>query len=79
MQTSIGDTRATYDIIVAGSLDPHWADWFEGHSLRIQTRAGEQAATLITAEVDQAGLRGLLTRVWDLNLVVVSLYRRDRV
>ena len=58
-----------YQIRITGQLDARWADWFEG--LTITLDAGD---TLITGPVvDQAALHGLLKRVRDLGMSLVSV------
>ena len=58
-----------YEIRIKGRLDPQWAEWFDG--LTITTDDGD---TLITGSViDQAALHGLLRRVRDLGLPLVSV------
>jgi hypothetical protein len=59
----------TYQIRIKGRLDPRWEEWFDG--LTITTDNGD---TLITGPVaDQAALHGLLRRVRDLGLPLVSV------
>lgn len=61
----------TYTIKVDGCLDRKWADWFEGMTLRYEGRM-----TVIQGPVvDQAALHGLLARVRDLNLTLLSVER----
>ena len=59
----------TYEIRIKGRLDPRWDGWFDG--LTITPDNGD---TLITGPViDQAALHGLLRRVRDLGLPLVSV------
>ena len=62
---------ARYEIRVEGVLDQRWTAWFEG--LEIGT---DDSQTVISGPVvDQAALRGLLNRVFDLGLVLISVRR----
>ena len=66
------DNRETYAIRVKGHLSPVWSEAFEGMQLTL-THNGE---TLITGAVaDQAALHGLLARIRDLNLTLLSVNR----
>jgi len=61
-----------YVIRIKGHLAPSWWEAFEGMQLTL-TRRGE---TLITGVVaDQAALHGLLARIRDLNLTLISVIR----
>jgi hypothetical protein len=58
-----------YQIRIAGQLDARWEEWFEG--LTVTLDGGD---TLITGPVvDQAALQGLLKRVRDLGMPLVSV------
>jgi hypothetical protein len=62
-----------YEIRVAGVLDGRWAAWFNGLQI---SRQGEE--TVIRGLVaDQPALHGLLTKVRDLGLCLISLRRLD--
>ena len=64
------DCPAVYEIRIGGSLGPQWMDWFDG--LEINAEAGGD--TLISGEVaDQAALFGLLKKVRDLGIPLVSV------
>ena len=68
-----------YDIKVEGTLDPSWSDWLEGMTVRIETRTGGLPITTFSGPVaDQSALRGILNRLWDINLTLVSVNRQDR-
>jgi hypothetical protein len=60
-----------YEIRVEGILDERWSSWFGG--LGIST---EGAVTVIRGELeDEPALHGLLARINDLGLVLVSVRR----
>lgn len=63
-----------YEIRVRGLLDVRWSAWFDG--LRLERQA--DGTTLIHGSlVDQAALHGLLARVRDLGLSLISVTRTD--
>ncbi len=62
---------AHYQIKVKGRIGSQWSDWFEGMTIE-----SEGDVTTITGEVaDQAALHGLLIRVRDLTLPLISVNR----
>ena len=64
---------AHYEIRVEGVLDQGWTAWFEG--LQIDS---DHSQTIISGPVvDQAALHGLLSKVRDLGLVLISVRRLD--
>ena len=59
-----------YEIKIKSHLDPHWSDWFAG--LKMTHLPGDE--TLLSGMLpDQAALYGLLERVRDLNLTLISV------
>ncbi len=66
-----------YEITVQGQLDDLWAQWFEGMALSaIQNGEPGAACTLICGPVaDQPALHGLLIKIRDLNLKLISVRR----
>jgi hypothetical protein len=59
-----------YEIRVKGHLDDRWAEWFDGLSIKVEA-SGE---TLIVGPVaDQAALFGLLKKVRDLGIPLLSV------
>lgn len=66
--------RGVYRIKVKGVLDGEWSGWFEGMTVQPQP-SGE---TVLTGPVaDQAALHGLLHKIRDLGLPLLSVKRAD--
>jgi hypothetical protein len=61
-----------YEIRLTGHLDAHWATWFDGLAV---THDGDGTTVLSGSIVDQAALHGVLQRVRDLGLPLVSVTR----
>ena len=59
-----------YEIRIQGTLSPDWTEWFDGMEIR---EGGEGQTILAGWVVDQAALHGLLARVRNLNLVLLSV------
>jgi hypothetical protein len=59
-----------YAIRVRGVLNPEWSDWFEG--LSIKPQAGGETLMMGTL-VDQAALHGLLNKIRDIGLPLLSV------
>jgi hypothetical protein len=59
-----------YEIRIKGHLDNRWADWFEGLSVTLE----DNGETLLTGPVvDQSALHGLLRKVRDLGMPLISV------
>ena len=59
-----------YEIRLKGHLDDKWADWFDGLTI---TRADNGETLLRGPVVDQAALHGVLRKVRDLGLALLSV------
>jgi len=64
--------QKVFQIKVKGILDQSWSDWFNGMTITFEF---ENEITTLTGVVDQARLRGILSKIWDLNLTLISLSR----
>jgi hypothetical protein len=70
--------RAIYEIQVQGALDPGWQQWLSGLAITFNDSSERPATTTLVGPVaDQAALRGLLCKLWDLNLTLVSVRRAE--
>ena len=71
---AMGNRSEFYEIRVEGHLDPRWSEWLEGRAIDHL----ENGQTLIHGTVvDQVALLGLLARIQNLNLKLVSVQRRE--
>lgn len=61
-----------YEVRLEGHLDRQWTDWFGGLSITLE----DSGDTLLTGPVvDQAALHGLLKKVRDLGMTLISVMR----
>jgi hypothetical protein len=66
------DEQVVYQVQVKGVIDSRWSDWFDG--LTICPHA--DGTTLLTGPVrDQSALHGLLAKIRDLGLPLLSVKR----
>ncbi len=61
---------AGYVLRVGGHLDPHWSAWFAGLAL---AHDDDGTTTLTGAVADQAELHGILSRIRDLGVTLISV------
>ena len=70
-----GSEAGRYEIRFKGHLDVHWTAWFDGLAVSHQ----RDGTTLISGPIpDQAALHGVLQRVRDLGLPLVSVNRLEQ-
>jgi hypothetical protein len=58
-----------YEIKIQGQLDETWTDWFNGMAITMHGNV----TTLRGMIKDQAALRGILVKIWDLNLTLIAI------
>ena len=76
--TRTKDIRAQdgYQIRVQGWIGERWANWFDGMTMTYEGTRDDSPITVLTGPVlDQAALRSLLVKIWDLNLALISVTR----
>jgi hypothetical protein len=67
------DGPAVYEFRIAPGLPERWTAWFDG----LDIAHDEQGNTLLSGTiVDQAALHGVLTKIRDLNLILLSVVRK---
>jgi hypothetical protein len=64
------DEPLAYQIRLKGQLDSAWADWFDGLTI---TADDDGTTRLSGLAIDQAALHGLLKKVRDLGLTLISI------
>jgi hypothetical protein len=68
------DKPAVYQIRVKGNLEPKWSEWFDGLSV---TQPAEGETLLSGLVADQPALYGLLTKIMNLGLPLLSVVRLE--
>ena len=68
------DRPAIYQIILQGHLSDQWSDWFEGFTITLDERGW---TILVGPVTDQAALHGLLKKIRDLGVPLISVRRLD--
>lgn len=62
--------KVHYEILLQGQLNARWADWFDGMSITLD----DNGNTLLSGPlVDQAALHGILKKVRDVGLTLLSV------
>ena len=69
------NSKNIYEIELKGNLNESWSDWLEGLTF---THNNDGTTTLRGEIIDQAALHGLLKKVRDLGLTLLSVNRIDQ-
>ncbi|MBN2550881.1 MAG: hypothetical protein JXB15_17085 [Anaerolineales bacterium] len=79
MKSTHKPSQTVYEIKVQGELDQSWETFFKGLAVRPGHPEGQAAPTtiLVGPMTDQSALRGLLCKLWDLNLTLISVRRLE--
>lgn len=67
------DTVAEYEIRVSGILSEQWSDWFDRMTIDYDVDGN---TILVGAVIDQAALHGMLDKIRDLGLTLLSVTKR---
>ena len=72
-------TALRYRIVVQGRIEASWSEWLDRMTIRHDRGAGGSPVSILTGPVaDQSALRGLLAKIWNLNLSVIAVQREDQ-
>jgi hypothetical protein len=64
----------SYRIVILGELDPSWSEWLGGMQVTTDYDPDGKTITTLYGEIlDQAALRGVLNKIWDLHLTLLSV------
>ena len=64
-----------YEIHIEGDISSRWSNWFAG----LDIKEGSNNETILTGELqDQAALHGVLMKIRDLHLVLISVNRLSK-
>jgi len=67
------DRPAAYEIKVPGHFDESWSLWTGGMTITVDRGDDGSPITILTGTVDQAGLHGILRRLYSLGLPLISV------
>ena len=77
MNSTHKHSRIIYEIKVQGELDRGWETYFNGLEITPGHNGESLTTTLVGCVADQSALRGLLCKLWDLNLTLISVRQFD--
>lgn len=69
---NVSDRSTYYQIRLQGHLDERWLRWFQG----LEVCPRPEGETVISGEMDQAALHGVLNRIRDMGVELISVQRR---
>ena len=68
------DHSMTYQITTRGRLDASWGKRFTNCRISLEKDADGHVQTILTlTAIDQSSLRGVINKLWDLNLSLISV------
>ena len=63
-----------YELVVKEPLDPSWSEWFDGFAITASENRGTKIIGFVS---DQTALHGLLAKIRNLNLTVISVAKLE--
>lgn len=74
----IKNSQPSYQIRIQGHLQEKWIEWLNGSILDMAVpESGAPETILLVSLPDQAALRGFMNKIWDLNLIVLSVQQTE--
>lgn len=77
------DKPITYKIKIPGTLNENWLDWDERISIEVKKDLYPEPISLLTVNVDQAELHGLLQLLYSFGIPLISVecqyYSRNQI
>lgn len=71
--------QITYQIKIREKIRESWSKWFGGARIHYEVQEdGSQMTTITWEGLDQAGLHGILVKLLDLNLTLLSVTRIEK-
>lgn len=67
------DQPVRYQIKIAGKLADSWSDWLDRIDMRTETNDSGYVTTILTGNLDQAALVGILRRLYQLGFPIISV------
>ena len=68
------DQPIEYEIEIQGRLEERWSRWFDDMDITVKCQTSGPTVTILSGMVaDQAALHGLLNRIRDLNILLISV------
>ena len=71
--------RATYEILVMGTLDERWTEWFHGMTIRQELQNNVHVTQICGLVADQSSLLGMLQTLINLGLPILLVKRLEWV
>ncbi len=69
--------KATYEILVMGTLGERWAEWFQGMTIRQEQQNGVHVTQMCGLVPDQSSLLGMLQTLINLGLPILLVKRLE--
>ncbi len=69
--------KATYEILVMGTLSERWAEWFQGMTIRQDDQNGASVTLICGLVPDQSSLLGMLQTLINLGLPILLVKRLE--